>query len=67
MTEETKAEAIMTETKGQAEEPQPQQQEEKQKTIAEAQLQFERVEDTSTTTPGEVNLGNSKMTVMILH
>ena len=62
MTEETKAEATMIETKGQADESQPQQQEEQQKTT---ETQPQRVEDTATTTTEEVIcLANSKMIVM---
>ena len=65
MTEETRAEATLIETKGQAEKSQSQQQEEQQKTITETQPQ--KVEDTSTTTTEEVCLADSKMIVMILH
>ena len=64
MTEETKAEATMIETKGQAEKSQPQQQEEQKKTT---ETQLQKVEDTSTTTTEEVCLADSKMIVMILH
>ena len=64
MTEETKVEATVIETKGQAEKLQLQQQEEQQKTT---KTQLQKVEDTSTTTTEEVCLADSKMIVMILH